>query len=452
MPVSNPGGGSSGGSSVPTRVAFFGDSFSEGVPGPTRQTLAFPERVAAMLGCHADNYGVGGARNHQTTNTILSRALQVTKPPIVAPYQPAHQVAVIQASINNLNLPTVITDLSIVTRSLARAIRHIRAAGTYEALDTGRFTYGGSWSTILGDTNSGTGVKRATANASTWSLAVPSDFPGGILRVYGFKAPTFGAIHTITVDGAAHGTIDNRDATATNGSEPWEYPITLTAGTHTVAGTISSIATVENMNGADFEGTDSPIVVVLNTAKTRNYPGGTHTIVDADVTASNAAVAAMLAAQFPGDARVVLIDVDALLGKNDAYLNADGIHPNDAGHALIAAAISSAVVTARVSASSLLAAAQVTPFDAPLARRSRELTTDPRSGVATLVAGTKVVTSRVVTASSRIVCGIQSLGTVAVPKAIGVTARTAGTSFTLTSADATDTSVVWWEIVEPETV
>jgi hypothetical protein len=67
--------------------------------------------------------------------------------------------------------------------------------------------------------------------------------------------------------------------------------------------------------------------------------------------------------------------------------------------------------------------------------------TNATMGVATLVAGSKVV--------SRIFTSIQSLGTVTVPKAIGVTARTAATSFTLTSADATDTSVIAWHIIEP---
>jgi hypothetical protein len=70
-------------------------------------------------------------------------------------------------------------------------------------------------------------------------------------------------------------------------------------------------------------------------------------------------------------------------------------------------------------------------------------------GVATLVGGTVTVSNTLVTASSRIFLSIQSLGTVAAPKAIGVTARTAATSFTITSADATDTSAVAWHIIEP---
>lgn len=70
-------------------------------------------------------------------------------------------------------------------------------------------------------------------------------------------------------------------------------------------------------------------------------------------------------------------------------------------------------------------------------------------GVATLSAGAVTVNTTKVTANSRILLTVQSLGTVAVPMAIGVTARSAGTSFTITSADGTDTSVVAWVIIEP---
>lgn len=75
--------------------------------------------------------------------------------------------------------------------------------------------------------------------------------------------------------------------------------------------------------------------------------------------------------------------------------------------------------------------------------------TNARMGVATLVGGTKVVSNTSVTANTRILLTVQSLGTVAAPKAIAVTARSAGTSFTITSADATDTSVIAWELIEP---
>jgi hypothetical protein len=72
-----------------------------------------------------------------------------------------------------------------------------------------------------------------------------------------------------------------------------------------------------------------------------------------------------------------------------------------------------------------------------------------RQGVSTMVAGTVTVANTSVTANTRIQLTVQSLGTVTAPKAVAVTARVAGTSFTITSADATDTSVVAWDLFEP---
>lgn len=72
-----------------------------------------------------------------------------------------------------------------------------------------------------------------------------------------------------------------------------------------------------------------------------------------------------------------------------------------------------------------------------------------RMGVSTLVAGTVTVSNTSVTANTRILLTVQSLGTVAVPQAVYPSARVPGTSFTITSADATDTSVVLWELKEP---
>ena len=72
-----------------------------------------------------------------------------------------------------------------------------------------------------------------------------------------------------------------------------------------------------------------------------------------------------------------------------------------------------------------------------------------KQGAATLVAGTVTVSNTSVTANSRIFLTAQSLGTVSTPQALAVTARSAGTSFTITSASSSDTSVVAWEIFEP---
>lgn len=76
------------------------------------------------------------------------------------------------------------------------------------------------------------------------------------------------------------------------------------------------------------------------------------------------------------------------------------------------------------------------------------LTSEGREGKTTLVAGTKTVTDSSITAKTIIQLTAQSLGTVTAPKPLAVTARVVGTSFTITSSDATDTSVVGYSLVE----
>jgi hypothetical protein len=69
-----------------------------------------------------------------------------------------------------------------------------------------------------------------------------------------------------------------------------------------------------------------------------------------------------------------------------------------------------------------------------------------KQGTATLAAGTVVVANTSVTASSRIVLTAQDNNTTG---ALRVSARTAGTSFTITSSNAGDTGVVAYQIFEP---
>lgn len=70
-----------------------------------------------------------------------------------------------------------------------------------------------------------------------------------------------------------------------------------------------------------------------------------------------------------------------------------------------------------------------------------------KMGLATLVAGTVTVSTTAVAANSRIFLTAQSTGGTA--GALRVSARSAGTSFTITSTSGTDTSTVAWQIVGP---
>lgn len=70
-----------------------------------------------------------------------------------------------------------------------------------------------------------------------------------------------------------------------------------------------------------------------------------------------------------------------------------------------------------------------------------------KMGTATLVAGTVTVNTTAVTANSRIFLTSQVDG--GTPGFLRVTARVAGTSFTITSSNAADTSTVAWVMFEP---
>lgn len=74
--------------------------------------------------------------------------------------------------------------------------------------------------------------------------------------------------------------------------------------------------------------------------------------------------------------------------------------------------------------------------------------TTPRRGTAVLVAGTVTVALPSVTAATHILLTIQTPG--GTVGAVYVSARTAGTSFVITSTSATDTSTVAWAAVEPQ--
>ena len=70
-----------------------------------------------------------------------------------------------------------------------------------------------------------------------------------------------------------------------------------------------------------------------------------------------------------------------------------------------------------------------------------------RMGTAVLVAGTKVVSNTSVTANTRIFLTCNTPG--GTPGFLRVSARTAGTSFTILSSSGTDTSTVAWLLLEP---
>ena len=68
-------------------------------------------------------------------------------------------------------------------------------------------------------------------------------------------------------------------------------------------------------------------------------------------------------------------------------------------------------------------------------------------GSVALMGGSATVSTTAVTSQSLIFLTPQNLGTVVVPTAVAITATVVGTSFTITSANMTDTSTIAWQIV-----
>jgi hypothetical protein len=67
-------------------------------------------------------------------------------------------------------------------------------------------------------------------------------------------------------------------------------------------------------------------------------------------------------------------------------------------------------------------------------------------GTATLVAGTKTVSTAAIGATSFVALTVRTLGTVTVPNALQVKNVVNGVSFDILSADGSDTSVIAWAI------
>lgn len=92
----------------------------------------------------------------------------------------------------------------------------------------------------------------------------------------------------------------------------------------------------------------------------------------------------------------------------------------------------------------------IVTFDEVFAQYSMHVgegNSDSRMGTAVLVAGSKVVNTTAVSSTSRIFVFCQIPG--GTPGFLRISARTSGTSFTITSSSGTDTSTVAWIIFEP---
>jgi lysophospholipase L1-like esterase len=330
-----------------TRIAFWGDSYTAGANNGDSPATRFSTVAAAALGVGEDNGGISGQNNFfdfGASGEILGRVYNLFQSPAAAPYTPNWMCSTVQLSVNNLNHASLATNPAACAACVVASVRRLRTTGCY-AVQRDSAMY-----TLVGPTDD-LGASTEFLDDGSWTLAVPEDFPGGRLRAVGRKFAASGAVETITVDDAdvPAGSVDNHDGVVESPyTEPWQLGIPgIPPGAHSVRGDVSSVVVNEQFMGVDFEaaGVAPPLVIVLNCPRCPAYPViADNTPTDAQVTAMNAALASQLATEFSSDASVpVLIDVDALLGKDPANFGADGLHPNATGNQIIADAIVAAV-------------------------------------------------------------------------------------------------------------
>lgn len=456
------GGSTSGGSGgAGQRLATFGHSYNDAnfPVGVVKRQDLYGARLAALLGMVEDNYHVAGTYTLQGTGNAYDRAIvQLPVPVTTPPLRALVNAAAVYTGHNDISpslQPTIATEPGILVDFLRAIISRLRAGQAAHVGTAPMVLAGGTWTTTSSASWFGGSLRFATANGCTWTLTLPATFPGGSLEIWGMRNSATGAVHTITVDGGAVPNWDTRGATtATN--RPTLYRIDgLSAGSHTIIGTISNlVGGVEHLNYWQIPHPDPPPVAYANVCRTPAAANGQSDSVVATFTPLLAA----LATEF-SDGRVVCIDADAVFQKNTTMFG-DGTHPSPRGAAAIAKAFYDALaplINVRDKGSQA--------FDQTLApgyQRAVILdetpTADARSGQVTLTAGVATISTRAVQANARIflqpVGSIATMGQVVEVSRTNTNNATTG-SITINSKDPTgatvtgDTRVVHWFIVQP---
>jgi lysophospholipase L1-like esterase len=443
---------------VPTEVKIFGHSYAIGT-GATARSYGMAQRFAAMIGAREDNKAVSGSIWLNKFNSMAGQMLQTTSPNAGLPAQPACEVALIITGLNDIaNLTLFNNNFAVFRNTMRVAIQRLRSGRVYEDTDAS-WAWSGFASFPSTTVNSGTAYRRCTATGQTGTISVPADFqgvgsgenPNGEIWIVGTRNDdsTAGLTMTVTVDSVTYGTWDTSvTGAATDGAgaaQPTYFKITgLASGAHTIVCTVTNTPTASSHEGLDYWSTpygDPPLILVANVARIITYATGTRTGTDADVATLNSILAGVVG-EF--DSRVVLVDIDSVLQKNSNLFYSDGVHPNDQGHALCANALFAAYQQYAPKVATM-SAGRIPSRDVRNTIRILE-GTNASMGAATLVAGTVTVSNTRVTANTRIFLTPQDSNTVGI---VRVSARVAGTSFTITSSSGTDTGLVAYELIEP---
>ena len=354
------------------RVFFGGHSYPSGFRN-TEGAERFPGRLAASLRAEEVTYaqtsavlaqddGGGNPGGYASIlNGIIPRFASVTaySPRNAQPYLATAPVNVFLYGFNDLSYltSTVATNVAWFKMAL-RGITCLARAGGYFPDTDASVAYGGSggshWTANTGQGEFGSPTNHSTSTANdTVTITVPTDFPGGEIDLLTI-AKSGGAKWSTVVDGGSAQVLDGTSSAFGSGSGRGNLVVQrltgLAAGTHTI---VMTMASKDSAASAVFDSwliaaPALPQVYLCNQPAAPALPystGGAHTPVTAtDVASLNTAIAALVT-EFT-DGNVILSDIATAFSnaggnvastvRGSLYAAADNLHPNTAGHGLIA--------------------------------------------------------------------------------------------------------------------
>lgn len=332
---------------------------SYGVSGASATAYLWQNLVARRIGATLTDRSISGSKfinGNPGTNCGYATMLQNVSPSAARTlsykvFSPNLGLAMFLEGLNTGSDSVTNTgvDTALAVSAWKNAVRTMlsrhQVSSLYESTDATYITLGGAgWATAANtNQNSGTGYSTNSNSGRTVTVTTPSDFKGGVL-VLGFVANRVGGTvpagpWTFTVDAAAAHPIgyptsfNTADVAPTNGTSA-QYMVArfqLTPGAHTIVATTGT-------GGGAFDciwmEADTPRPAVWGgQPKTPLATATTKAAVDL----INAATPVIIRDEFKTGV-ATFVDLDPLLAEDDD-LFADGTHPNDAGHAIIADAM-----------------------------------------------------------------------------------------------------------------
>lgn len=249
-------------------------------------------------------------------------------------YNDAHDTT----TANGANIAAINTAYLYAFRTV---ISFAQAAWKCDAGDTTYTTLTGSWSNQFSQNNNvGWFYKKTSTGGDKITITTPAGFRGGVVALRMITNKSGGSVPASTVtckvDGAnstpigfpSNAVSTQLTSTIAYGQVPLRF--NLSSGSHTIEITAQTGGMA--YDGFHIESTVPRPIMWANIART---PACTSTQLSSLAALNDTIETA--SSEFQSGS-LVIVDINAALNNNSAYFGADNIHPNDAGHIVIARA------------------------------------------------------------------------------------------------------------------